>query len=318
MRSIERAPRLRVAGEGALRQQVVGERRARGVAPGLRDREAGEGGAGAAGGVDERRHRVPEHQVARPEAGLELRGDVEERLRLARLGVLGRVDPPDHEHQPAALHADQHVGVEVPGGAAQHVDVEHLGRRADQHADLAVPVPAERRDAARQLAVVLAGQDAVDDERFEACVPQTAGLGGAGVDVGGGEGDLARVQQDRLAQRLVVVFDALLDDLDRHADQLQRLLQAHRAQQLARGGAEHVGGDPRDRLGVVEPRDERGDAVLRHQPDGAAPARRHVAVPRQRVVEPFQRRRRQLTRERAQPGERLRLRAGSHAGVAAV
>ena len=66
--------------------------------------------------------------------------------------------------------------------------------------DLAVAVPAERGDAARQLVVVLAGEDRVDDERLEPGVPQPAGLGGAGVDVGRGERDLARVQQDRLAQ----------------------------------------------------------------------------------------------------------------------
>ena len=97
----------------------------------------------------------------------------------------------------------------------------------------------------------------VDDERFEPRVPETARLGGAGVDVGGGEGDLARVEQDRLAQGLVVVLDALLDDLDGDADELERLLQADRAQQLARGRAEDVGGDPRGRLRVVEPGDER-------------------------------------------------------------
>ena len=263
----------RVAGERALGQQVVGEGRPRGVAPRLRHREPREGGPGAACRLHERRDLVAEHQVPGAESGLQLRRDRQERHRLALLGVLGRVDPADHEHQPAALHADQHVGVEVAGGAPQHVDVEHARRRADEHARLAVPVPAEGGDAARQFAVVLAGQDAVDDERFEACVPQAAGFGRAGVHVGRGERDLARVQQDRLAQRLVVVLDALLDDLDRDADQLQRLLQADRSQQLARRGAEHVGRDPRDRLRVVEPRDERRDAVLGDEPDGAAAAR---------------------------------------------
>ena len=86
-----------------------------------------------------------------------------------------------------------------------------------------------------QLVVVLAREDRVDDERFEAGVPEAAGLGGAGVDVGSGERDLARVEQDRLAQRLAAVLHAVLDDFDRHPDELQRLLQAHRAQQFARG-----------------------------------------------------------------------------------
>ena len=182
------------------------------------------------------------------------------------------------------------------------------GCGADEHADLAVPVPAECGDATRQLAVVLAGEDRVDDQRLEARVPEPAGLGGAGVDVGRGERDLARVEQDGLAQRLVAVLDPVLDDLDRDPDELQRLLQAHRAQQFARGGAEHVGRDPRGRLGVVEPGDEGRDARLRDEPDRAAPAGRHVAVPGQRVFEPLERRRRQLARQRPQPGERLLLR----------
>ena len=199
-------------------------------------------------------------------------------------------DAADHEHQAVALHADEHVGVHVPGGAAHVVDVELLRRGADEHRDLAVAVPAEGGDAARQLVVVLAREDRVDDERLEARVPEAARLGGARVDVGGGEGDLARVQQDRLAQRLAAVLHALLDDLDRDADELQRLLQAHRAQQLARRRAEHVGGDPRRRLGVVEPGDERRDARLGDEADGRPAARRHVAVPRQRVLEALQRR----------------------------
>ena len=178
----------------------------------------------------------------------------------------------------------------VPGGAAHVVDVELLRRRADEHGDLAVAVPAEGGDAARQLVVVLAGEDRVDDERLEAGVPEPARLGGARVDVGRGEGDLARVEQDRLAQRLAAVLHALLDDLDRHADELQRLLQAHRAEQLARSRAEDVGRDPRRRPGIVEPGDERRDAGLGDEADGGPAARRHVAVPGQRVLEALQRR----------------------------
>ena len=195
----------------------------------------------------------------------------------------------DHEHEAVALHADQHVGVHVPRGAAHMVDVELLRSGADEHRDLAVAVPAECGDTARQLVVVLAGEDRVHHERLEARVPQPARLGGPCVDVGGGEGDLARVEQDRLAQRLAAVLHAVLDDLDRDADELQRLLQAHRAEQLTRCRAEDVGGDPGRRSGVVEPGDERRDAGLGDEAHGRAPARGHVAVPRQRVLEALQR-----------------------------
>ena len=68
----------RVAGEGALGQQVVGLDGARGVAPGARDGEAGEGGAGALARVDERGHRGAEHEVSGAEPGLEARRDLEE------------------------------------------------------------------------------------------------------------------------------------------------------------------------------------------------------------------------------------------------
>ena len=190
------------------------------------------------------------------------------------------------------------------------VDVELLRGGAHEHRDLAVAVPAERGDAARQLVVVLAGEDRVDDERLEARVPESARLGGPGVDVGGGEGDLARVEQDRLAQRLAAVLHAVLDDLDRDPDELQRLLQAHRAQQLTRRRAEDVGGDPGRRSGVVEPGDERRDAGLGDEAHGRPPARGHVAVPGQRVLEALQRLGGELARDGAQPRERLRLRPG--------
>ena len=44
-------------------------------------------------------------------------------------------DAADHEHQAAALHADQHVGVDVPRGAAQHGRRRAcFGRGAHEHA----------------------------------------------------------------------------------------------------------------------------------------------------------------------------------------
>ena len=95
--------------------------------------------------------------------------------------------------------------------------------RADEHRDLAVAVPAERGDAAGKLLVGLAGEDRVDDQRFEPRIPEPARLGGARVDVRRGEGDLAGVQQDRLAQVVALADEALLGDLHGDADELQRL-----------------------------------------------------------------------------------------------
>ncbi len=180
------------------------------------------------------------------EAGLETLRDLGERqVRRQFVGAVGRVGAAEHEHEPRPLHADEHVDAELAGRAAELVDVEQRGSRPDEHRDLAVAVPAERGDPARQLFVGLAREDRVDDERLETGIPEPARLGRPRVDVGRGEGDLARVQQDRLAQVLALVGDALLGHLDRGPDELQRLREAHAAQQLTRGGGEDVGGDPR-------------------------------------------------------------------------
>ena len=64
----------------------------------------------------------------------------------------------------------------------------------------ASPQPERARPRLHRV-VGLAAQHGVDDERLEAGVPGAAGLGGAGVDLGGGEGDLAGEAQHRLAQR---------------------------------------------------------------------------------------------------------------------
>src|SRR5690606_14360777 len=167
------------------------------------------------------------------------------------------------------------------GRATQLVDVEHARRGAHEHGYGTVPVPAESGDATRKLAVVLTREDGVDDERLETCIPQAASFCRPCIDVSSSECDLTRIEQDRLAQLVAVALDALLDHLDRHADELKRLLQAHRAQQFAWGRTEHIRRYPRSRLGVVEPRDKRGDAGLRDESYGAAAPRRHLPIPRE-------------------------------------
>ena len=108
-----------------------------------------------------------------------------------------------------AVHAGQQVGAEVAGDAVQR-DQARLrisGGRMTGHGDdpLGAPPaergrPAEHRIPERRagLAVVAADQ-AVDDQRFEPGVPGAAHLGGGRVDLRGGEGELARVAQHRLA-----------------------------------------------------------------------------------------------------------------------
>jgi hypothetical protein len=214
-----------------------------------------------------------------------------------RVGILGvGLRAADHEYEPRPLHADQDVGVEVTGGAAELVDVEHLRRGADEDAHFAVTVPAERGDPAGQLVVVLARQDRVHHEGLEAGIPQSARLRGARVHVGRGEGDLPGVEQDRLAKDVIAVLHPLLDDLHGDADELQGLRERDRSKELPGRRAEHVGGDPRNRLRVVEPGDEARDAVLRDETDRRASPRRHIAVPGERLVEPLERGRGQLAR----------------------
>lgn len=153
-------------------------------------------------------------------------------------------------------------------------------------AHLAVAVPAERGDAARELLIGLAREDRVDDKRLESGIPQPSRLGGPCVDICGGEGDVAGVERDRLAQILGPARDALLGDSHRDTDQLQRLLQADAAQRFTRRCGEDVCRDPRGRtrgssyhwMNEVIP-------ACATSPDGRAARRWHVGVLRQRLFE---------------------------------
>ena len=218
----------RVAGECAFRQQVVRERRARGVAPGAGDREAGEGGLGALGGV---------HEARRPRdraRGARRRSPVRAPWRCRGSGS-SRRSPPRRGRRRSDAARPMTSTSRLPctpistsesrcRAVRRSMSTSSIfGAVPDQHGHFAVPVPAERGDAAGQLVVVFPAENRVDDEGLEPGVPQAAGLGGAGVDVRRGEGDLARVQQDGLAQRVAAALDPVFDDLHRHLDELQGL-----------------------------------------------------------------------------------------------
>ena len=106
--------------------------------------------------------------------------------------------------------------------------------------------PAERAGPGGDGLVGLGAQHRVDDERLEPGVPGAAGLGGAGVDLGGGEGDLTGVAQDggvdgRRVGRVDDLVDVRLDDLDAEPDQVDGLLERDDAGHAARGGTEDGG-----------------------------------------------------------------------------
>src|SRR5699024_8618804 len=146
----------------------------------------------------------------------------------------------DHENEPLSLHTDQDISLHVTGRATQVIHVELLWRGADENAHFSVAVPAQRGDAAGQLVIGLTGEDRIDDEGFEACIPEPTSLGSARVDISGGEGNLSRIQQNRLTELLVAACHTLFDDLDRDANELKRLLQAHGSQQLPRSSTKDV------------------------------------------------------------------------------
>ena len=79
------------------------------------------------------------------------------------------------------------------------------GRPITTH--VAGAVPAERAGPRGDGLVVLAAQQRVDDQGLQPGVPGSALLGGPGVDLGGGEGDLAGVPVQRAADDLRVLAE---------------------------------------------------------------------------------------------------------------
>ena len=104
--------------------------------------------------------------------------------------------------------------------------------------------------------VGLAAQHGVDDQRLEPGVPGAARLGGPGVDLGGGEGDLAGVAQHggmdgRRVGRVDDLVDVRLDDLDAQPDQVDGLAEGDDPGQRPRRGAEDRGRGVARERGVV-------------------------------------------------------------------
>ena len=255
--------------------------------------------------------------MPRSEERLECLGDLEERHLLVVGGlVLSRIlGTAEHQHEAGSLHADEHVDTELARAAPYLVHVERRRGGPHEHAHLSVTVPAEGGDAARQLLVGLAREDRVDHEGLETGVPQSARLGCARIHVGRGERDLTRIEEDRLAQVIASPGDLLLRDIDGDAHELERLLQAHTAQQFAGCGREDVGGDRGRLRRILVPLDERGDAGLSDEPDGGPTTGRHLRIPGERILETTQRRGRDVSRDPSQPGESLLL---VHRGARAV
>ncbi len=199
-----------------------------------------------------------------------------------------------HDHQALAQHPGQHVQLGVPGGPADrlhHQLAVTVRRGAHHHPDLAGLAPAERGGPGQHALVGVAGEQRVDHQGLQPGVPGAPGLGGLRVHLGGGEGDLPGVDQHRLAHVGFVaggghLLDRLLHHLDGGADQLDGLAQGDRPGQLARRGAEDVGGDRLRGVRLAVPLGERGDTGLGDQADPGPVLRRHPPVPAELVVHP--------------------------------
>ena len=144
--------------------------------------------------------------------------------------------------------------------------------------------PAERRTARDDAVVDVVAQQGVEDERLEPRVPRTSRLGRPGIHLGGGERDLARVQQQPLAEPGAVLgagelLDVLLRDRDRRTHEVDGLPQRDGPHELAWRRAEHVGRDGLGAVGIAEPLHEGGDARLGDQVDPGPVLGGHGAVP---------------------------------------
>ena len=178
---------------------------------------------------------------------------------LDRAGRALRVlHPAEHDDHLVALGGAQRVDARRPRGPPYVVEQGGRGaggrRRAEHHDHLAVAAPAQGAGAGQHGGVRVRAEHRVDHEGLEAGVPGAADLGGPGVDLRGGERQLAAVAEQPVvhgAGQLVAeqLVDVLLDDVDGQPDQLDGLLEVDHAGQRPGGGAEHLGGDRRVGVG---------------------------------------------------------------------
>ena len=207
---------------------------------------AGDRGPGAAAGGEEVGDGGPDDEGAVAEVRIEGGG------QRHRVG-----DAAADADDPRAVDRDEQLDAEATRGAVQVG--EHGGRGpggVEPTTTATLVTEPQPRAAARDCMDSSASprMHGVDDERLQPGVPRAAGLGGLGVDLGGGEGDLAAVAQHRLAGEVPLarrreVGDLALDDGDDGADQVERLGERDRPGQLARCRAEDVGGDGRRAAG---------------------------------------------------------------------
>ena len=193
--------------------------------------------------------------------------------------------------------------------------------RAEHDGHGAAVAPAEGAGARQHRLVGLGAEHGVDHEGLEAGVPGAAYLGGAGVDLGGREGDLAAVAEHAgvdVARVLGVEHgvEVGLDDLDAEPHQVDGLLEADHPGQGPRRGAEDLGGHRGPvELGVPHlvgvPVDEALDAGLDDHPDPRAVLGAQLAEPRHVVVHPRHRGGAELT------GRAMQVADGPRAGVGA-
>ncbi len=203
-------------------------------------------------------------------------------------------DTAEDRDEPVALDRGEHVEPGVPGRPAHavHDDLRLVVRwRADDHRHRLGRTPAERGGPRAQRLVGLAAHQGVDDHGLEPGVPGAACLGRLCVHLGGGEGDLAGVDEDRFAQFGSATgrgdpVGGFLDRVDGDPYQLDGLLQAHRPGELARRRAEDLPGDLAVAIRMLEPLDEGRDAGLSDEADPRTALCRHGAVPGERLLHP--------------------------------
>ena len=116
--------------------------------------------------------------------------------------LVGIIHPAEDDDEALALGGAERVHAAGQGRAAyllEDVGLGALRRHPAQHdGHVAARAPAEGAGPGEDGLVGLGAQHGVDDEGLEAGVPGAPHLGGAGVDLGGGEGDLAGVAQHGL------------------------------------------------------------------------------------------------------------------------